>query len=462
MDVLEAYLRTCAVSKSIIRLVWSKRGGGEAAPEDRADEDNVTGRETGDREEEDEFTVTTDDDGSPAIWGDIGFKLRGALDVGMHLMFRGVVADIMDVASKFMRDHNLEAEFHRKVNGHLAEIQSLRLDWCRTKTLPNVQWQGEDEIGIARVMPFVYGQFFLNMSLDGTSTSKETCKALTQVFHALHVMISELMRPETPEKDTVDMHVKIFLSCCHRFEISYRGQNARKKPFWGTKGNFTSLLNLEEQIQRYGSVRWYWDGTRERFIQIVKQELTSMRKTESYFRTKLIRIHRRGVIEWLRKGVCGSYGDGEGREYNNNYYRYESLEEIESKLEEGEVISAFQKEDFGDDLFVMFGRQLEKCNIVQLKVVQAEVREECGMKYTTRKLGVYDEEIHGDWWLRELEKEMTGYCLLLPFICDKDKSFEQEYAAVYDDWKVGGESGEKVRNKINPRVFETDILSVGI
>ena len=126
------------------------------------------------------------------------------------------------------------------------------------------------------------------------------------------------------------------------------------------------------------------------------------------------------------------------------------------------MISAFQKEDFGDDLFVMFGRQLEKCNIVQLEVVQAEVREECGMKYTTRKLGVYDKEIHGDWWLRELEKEMTGYCLLLPFICDKDKSFEQEYAAVYDDWKVGGESGEKVRNKINPRVFETDILSVGI
>ena len=116
-------------------------------------------------------------------------------------------------------------------------------------------------------------------------------------------------------------------------------------------------------------------------------------------------------------------------------------------------------EGFGDDLFVMFGRSLEKCNIVKLEVVQSgAMREECGMIYTRRKLGVYDKETHGDWWLRELEKEMTGYCLLLPFICDKDRSFEQEYAAVYDDWEVSDENGEKVRNKINPRVFETDVL----
>ena len=48
--------------------------------------------------------------------------------------------------------------------------------------------------------------------------------------------------------------------------------------------------------------------------------------------------------------------------------------------------------------------------------------------------------------------------MLLPFICDKDRTFGQEYAAVYDDWEVSGGSGEKVRNKINPRVFETYVL----
>ena len=109
----------------------------------------------------------------------------------------------------------------------------------------------------------------------------------------------------------------------------------------------------------------------------------------------------------------------------------------------------------------MFGGELEKGNIVQLEVVQNSVREVCGMYYTKRKLGEYNEEVHGDWWLRELEKEMTGYCLLLPFVCEQDESFGQEYAAVYDDWEVGGESGEKVKNKIISRVFETDVLSAG-
>ena len=93
-----------------------------------------------------------------------------------------------------------------------------------------------------------------------------------------------------------------------------RNTNTR---FWGKSGNFPSLLNLETQVREYGSVRWYWDGLRERYIQMVKVELEAMRKTAKFFKSKLLKIHRRDVRDWIRRMIGRKR---ERRRYNNNYY----------------------------------------------------------------------------------------------------------------------------------------------
>ena len=139
----------------------------------------------------------------------------------MHLIFQGVVADVMDIIDSFMREHSLSATFDKHVNKYLTELAFLRLDWCKIKTLPKAQWIAEDLLGFARIMPFVYSQFFLHLPMpDTTVVSAETLAAIEQLLNSLHVMVSLLMSPRDPDPDTIDAHVKIFLSCCDRFHRS--------------------------------------------------------------------------------------------------------------------------------------------------------------------------------------------------------------------------------------------------
>ena len=86
-----------------------------------------------------------------------------------------------------------------------------------------------------------------------SNTTDATLIVLKQVFHSLHVMVGLLMSPDDGSSDIIDAYVKLFLSCCKRFVISYRGMDAVS--FWSTTGNFPSLLNLGTHIVVYGSVR---------------------------------------------------------------------------------------------------------------------------------------------------------------------------------------------------------------
>ena len=151
-------------------------------------------------------------------------------------------------------------------------------------------------------MVFVYGQFFLNMTLaESTNTTKSALVSIKQMIVSLNVMIALLMSPKDPVVHIIDRHIKLFLSCCHRFCQLYYHNN--KDPFWATTQNFPSLLNLAAQIEKYGPIRWYWEGTQERFTQTVNKVLVSMRKSTSYFVRKMIIMQKLGTMEWLKKKI---------------------------------------------------------------------------------------------------------------------------------------------------------------
>ena len=119
---------------------------------------------------------------------------------------------------------------------------------------------------------------------DDCNTSQETLDKMNQMLCSLHVTICLLMSPRNVDGVVVDQHVKIFLSCCHHFAIGYYGRNSGE--FWVNKGNFVSMLNLGEQIENFGPICWYWEGTHGRFIQTVKVVLVSLRKSTSYLEKK--------------------------------------------------------------------------------------------------------------------------------------------------------------------------------
>ena len=60
-----------------------------------------------------------------------------------------------------------------------------------------------------------------------------------QMFHSMsmNVMIPVLMSPRDPSAEKVDEHVKIYLSCCHRF---YRSYYSKEKTFLGQYRQFSN------------------------------------------------------------------------------------------------------------------------------------------------------------------------------------------------------------------------------
>ena len=235
---LLAYMRSCAISASVIDKVWSvnKSTTVEESEQIPIDEGEIA----------DGFQVMSkSSSGLPVIWTwDVLSDVF--LDCGMHLVFHGVVANIVEVAHQFMADHGLASEFMRMVNPYMLDIATLRLDWCHMKLLPKSQWLAEDELGLSRILPFIYGQFFLNLAdkTKNSDTTSKTLHALAQVFHSLHVTACMLMTPPDSLVKLIDVHVKLCLSCCDCFVKSYKEKGMI--PFWSTKGNYLSLLNLAE------------------------------------------------------------------------------------------------------------------------------------------------------------------------------------------------------------------------
>ena len=70
------------------------------------------------------------------------------------------------------------------------------------------------------------------------------------------------------------------------------------------------MLNLGEQIKKFGPIRWYWEGTHERFIQTVKVVLVSLRKSTSYMMRKLELIQKLNVLKWLNDDLKKDLEEG--------------------------------------------------------------------------------------------------------------------------------------------------------
>jgi hypothetical protein len=140
------------------------------------------------------------------------------IDAGMHHIFHSIVATIMMVTEEVFAGEAKQAPFEDLINPYLLSIQELRLYWLHVKTLPKTLWLAEDELWFSRILLFAYGQFFLNIKLrEGSNISKGTLLSMCQMLIALSVMVSLIMSPKDPIVDVIDRHIKIFLSCCQRF-----------------------------------------------------------------------------------------------------------------------------------------------------------------------------------------------------------------------------------------------------
>ena len=130
------------------------------------------------------------------------------------------------------------------------------------------------------------------------------------------------------------------------------------EPMWWSKSNFISLLNLPDQINFFGPLRFYWDGSRERFIQSVKPWLQHMRQSDSYLVCKLESIHKDIALNYLMTNE-----ERQKVKYTRflNVRIYKDFLSLQGKFESNEPISVGLRNDNSQDcqVFCCFRKSIK-------------------------------------------------------------------------------------------------------
>ncbi len=151
----------------------------------------------------------------------------------------------------------------------------MHVDYLQIRQLPNTNCLLEWCLDNARVFPFLYGKLTNVIDLFIMHGNKYMC-----MVQSMYVMIAHLMSWGPTSTSKMTQLVKLFLDCCHQFCKSTYDNSIT--PFWLSKGNYVTLLNLPEQIECFGPLRDYWEGTQEWYVHLIKQTLLILCKSQSY------------------------------------------------------------------------------------------------------------------------------------------------------------------------------------
>ena len=105
--------------------------------------------------------------------------------------------------------------------------------------------------------------------------------------------------PQAYSSNEISNYIKCFLQSVDLFEEYSDVISTGPNNVWFSRGNFLSLLNLPDQIEKFGSVRLYWEGCCERHIQYVKPLMKNMRNSTSYLQIKFHQLQQYNMLEHM-------------------------------------------------------------------------------------------------------------------------------------------------------------------
>ena len=290
----------------------------------------------------------------PSIWTNGLFQMEQYLETPMHHLFEGIIKSLVDITMDFLKFHKQWSKFCEIVNPLLIDIESLKLDYCRseifwgtTTDYKPTGWIAENYLAYARINLVLLGY------IDDIKISLP--KALIefkQMIHSSFVLVANLMsRFDKVDYEEISDLIKIFLSTCNHFDHEF-GYSEPNEPFWYRKSNFISLLNLPDQMREYGSLYSCWEGTKERYIQYIKPLLNNKRKTGSFLRKKLQTLLQQNSLDIMRfrfrQTITKHY-----KRYHDVFI-YASKTMVNNKIQNGESLSIIIKNKHVPSFFLVY------------------------------------------------------------------------------------------------------------
>ncbi len=226
----------------------------------------------------------------------------------------------------------------------------------------------------------------------------------------------------------MDLLIRMFLTATHNFFDIY-SQAKSKNDFW-IKGNFASLLNLPTQVEKFGSLRLYWDGNNERFVQIPKNCIENLRKTELYLTSKMMTMHKLNMIRYYKDIINPS----EKREYKYGFCSFQNCNDVIYHLENKKVLFGFMLRDYDDQIH--FAYNVGQRSILKFISVTFEdkinFQMECGVNFYS--LRIIEHDINGI-PKNHIYKSISRNVVILPYI-KQNSANRQQFTVVGDDYTV--------------------------
>ena len=298
----------------------------------------------------------------PGFWK-AGIQLSQCIETPLHHIPLGIVNRTYSLIAQWLSSLNLRSGVGRISVLHMEQMRShLQVDWYQIVPFGGGTdyttggWVGDQNLAFARYLPSfaaIVRQVAAKKGINESHPRGGEVALVCSVCDALICLVSRLLTRIPVTTGNIDDHVKLFLSCVHKLDDTVNAAN--QKNLIKDTANYLSLLNLPEQIRRYGPLHLYWEGNRERFIQELKPMLLHPRWTASFFNKR----HQQLYCESQLLEV-GSHLNGDDFQVNNNSRlfsakAYKDKEEVVTLLLEGSPIVAalIPMENAGEQLCVL-------------------------------------------------------------------------------------------------------------
>ena len=374
----------------------------------------------------------------PVLWTSSS-TLDQCIDTPMHQIFQGVVKSIVEETADWLtRKYKPQYKaFGDMVNSMLSKIHDVGVDWCRMERLLKGRtysmsgWQAEQYIAFARCMLVIYASIRDIVGDDETGIDEHEC-----MIQSLICFISRMMNDEGICFNEHTDYIKMFLSCCDMFEnITYNLNE--QNPFWYKKGNFLSLLNLPSQVQKFGSLKNFWEGSRERSIQQIKPYLIKTRSTSSFYKTKLQKMYIAQTMQNIHDDMMDDeISNVQTYERYSAFVMYSYSQDISDLISDMNVLSGIVIEhESARDKFYICQRMRDSdfCAMHEIKFDDEEGFNKCGIWYTP--IEIKDSPSYVEMSKEKIQNLVIDYVLLLPCISEHE-ILNRCYTVLSRSWKA--------------------------
>ena len=425
------------------------------------------------------------------MW-EMDMSLQQSTEPCMHPLFLGIVKNITFEIQDWAALRQKYTNMRNKLELMTKAIESLHLSWCKVQPYKGEKlggWVSENFVGFSRVLPWVYScledlsddepyeppgkpvgrwtvvecrDFLRIRRLSRNGRVKELRERVSanrnmpipppvggpmndvrRMLLMMWAMMSHLMGMTESSESEVEISeqiIRLFLTSVSKFDANMGSHNDRKLPIWVSQYNFTSLINLPEQIKILGPIRNRWEGglRGEGFLRIVKPVVQSKRK--NWQTNLLLNLLRQKTLKILRKQdletVDNDSDEDDSREeiqqhQPQSFKTYDLAELYRDLRDDASPISCLVGREQAE-VYCCFNRGRGKF-LRRLRTVEGSELYHFGLWYFEWKLGDGEEE-EADCELKDVD--VSEYGLLLPLVGQGKK-----HALLTSQWRAIGQDG---------------------